>query len=142
MKAIILSSGKGKRMLPLTKDIPKPMLDINGEPLLLNKIKILEVEGVKQYYCNPNFTFKDLCEKSLSLYTYSGEGEKCNQDFVKKISNSKPVYWVYTLLLSPEFDRDDVVLKLKKYGISSGPVHIPNDEYACFKRFHSVVNIH
>ena len=28
-----------------------------------------------------------------------------------------------------------MILKLKKYGISSGPVHIPNDEYACFKRF-------
>ena len=58
---------------------------ILSENISYNKVKILEVEGVKQYYCNPNFTFKDLCEKSLSLYTYSGEGEKCDQDFVKEI---------------------------------------------------------
>ena len=58
---------------------------ILSENISYNKIKILEVEGVKQYYCNPNFTFKDLCEKSLSLYTYSGEGEMCDQGFVKKI---------------------------------------------------------
>ena len=42
MKAIILSSGKGKRMMPLTKDTPKPMLEVNGEPLIAHKIKLLE----------------------------------------------------------------------------------------------------
>ncbi len=52
MKGIILSSGKGKRMMPLTKDTPKPMLDINGEPLLLNKIKILEEIGIEEFLIN------------------------------------------------------------------------------------------
>ena len=52
MKAIILSSGKGKRMLPLTKDIPKPMLDVNGEPLLFNKIKILEKLPIEEIFIN------------------------------------------------------------------------------------------
>ena len=52
MKAIILSSGKGKRMMPLTKETPKPMLDINGEPLLLNKIKILEKASVEEIFIN------------------------------------------------------------------------------------------
>ena len=40
MKVIILSSGKGTRMMPLTKDTPKPMLEINGEYLLENKINL------------------------------------------------------------------------------------------------------
>ena len=52
MKAIILSSGKGKRMMPLTKETPKPMLDINGEPLLLNKINILEQIGIEDIFIN------------------------------------------------------------------------------------------
>ncbi len=52
MKAIILSSGKGKRMMPLTKDTPKPMLDINGVPLLLNKIKILEEISIEKIFIN------------------------------------------------------------------------------------------
>ena len=52
MKAIILSSGKGKRMMPITKDIPKPMLEIHGETLLLNKIKMLEKISIDSIFVN------------------------------------------------------------------------------------------
>lgn len=34
MKAIILAAGEGKRMMPLTKELPKPMLRVLGKPLL------------------------------------------------------------------------------------------------------------
>lgn len=40
-KAILLSAGYGKRLRPLTKNIPKPLLKINGTPLLsiwINKL--------------------------------------------------------------------------------------------------------
>ena len=52
MKAIILSSGKGTRMMPLTKDTPKPMLEVNGEPLIAHKIKLLEDASISEIFIN------------------------------------------------------------------------------------------
>ena len=52
MKAIILSSGKGTRMMPLTKDTPKPMLEVNGEPLIAHKIKLLEDASINEIFIN------------------------------------------------------------------------------------------
>jgi N-acetyl-alpha-D-muramate 1-phosphate uridylyltransferase len=37
--AIILAAGRGLRMMPLTKRIPKPMLDVNGESLISHAIQ-------------------------------------------------------------------------------------------------------
>ena len=52
MKVIILSSGKGTRMMPLTKDTPKPMLEINGEYLLQNKINLCRDSGLDEISIN------------------------------------------------------------------------------------------
>ena len=47
-KAIILGAGFGKRMYPLTKKIPKPLVKVRGVTLLENSIKFLESLGIKQ----------------------------------------------------------------------------------------------
>jgi len=44
MQVVILASGKGKRMGDLTKITPKPMLKINGKPLLEHKLNALPKE--------------------------------------------------------------------------------------------------
>lgn len=41
MKAVILAAGEGKRMGPLTVDIPKPMLRLAGRPLLEHLLESL-----------------------------------------------------------------------------------------------------
>ncbi len=34
MQAIILAAGEGKRLRPLTDDVPKPMIDVQGRPIV------------------------------------------------------------------------------------------------------------
>ena len=41
-QAVILAGGKGLRLYPLTKNCPKPMVDINGYPFIFYIIKELE----------------------------------------------------------------------------------------------------
>ena len=45
-KAIIIAAGPGKRLMPLTKDKPKCMLDINGKTLLQRQIEVFKQCGV------------------------------------------------------------------------------------------------
>ena len=48
-KAIILGAGLGKRMRPITKKIPKPMIKIGNKPIIWHIIKHLSSQGVKQF---------------------------------------------------------------------------------------------
>ena len=47
MQAVILAGGAGTRLLPLTLDTPKPMIDVNGKPFLLYIIEELKEHGIK-----------------------------------------------------------------------------------------------
>ena len=47
-KAVLLAAGRGTRMQSLTDDCPKPMLPLQGRPLLAHQIERLEEAGVRQ----------------------------------------------------------------------------------------------
>src|SRR6185312_12374881 len=49
MKAIILAAGRGTRMRDLTKEIPKPMLKVNGKPILEHIIDGVKTAGIKEF---------------------------------------------------------------------------------------------
>ena len=59
-KAIILGAGFGKRMLPITKKIPKPLVKINGVTLLENSIKFLNSLGIKHIVVNAHYLHKEI----------------------------------------------------------------------------------
>jgi MurNAc alpha-1-phosphate uridylyltransferase len=50
--ALILCAGYGKRLNPLTLDIPKPLLEINEITLLENTINLLQDLGIKKIILN------------------------------------------------------------------------------------------
>ena len=48
MKALILAAGFGERLGPITRSIPKSMVEVNGTPLLVNALNNLTSLGIEE----------------------------------------------------------------------------------------------
>ena len=61
-KAMIFAAGFGKRLIPLTEKIPKPLLQLNGKTLLENSILFLEDCGIKEIVINVHYLADQIIE--------------------------------------------------------------------------------
>jgi MurNAc alpha-1-phosphate uridylyltransferase len=52
MKAMILAAGRGERMRPLTDKPPKPLLPVNGKPMIEYTIEALVIAGFNEIVIN------------------------------------------------------------------------------------------
>lgn len=64
MRAMILAAGLGKRMQPLTANLPKPLLKVRGKPLIEHQIEKLVAAGVSGIVIN-HFYLGDMIEAAL-----------------------------------------------------------------------------
>ena len=65
LKAIVLAGGFAKRLLPLSKDTPKPLLKVGGRPMMDHVVdKVLEV-GVDEVIVSTNLKFNQSFEHWL-----------------------------------------------------------------------------
>jgi dTDP-glucose pyrophosphorylase len=53
--AVIMAGGEGMRLRPITDEIPKPMVDIGGVPLLERQIQRLAKAGLTRVYLSVNY---------------------------------------------------------------------------------------
>ena len=56
--ALIMAGGKGERLYPITKNIPKPLVKIKGKTLLESLIRKLNADGVKNIKISVYHMFK------------------------------------------------------------------------------------
>jgi len=47
-KAVILAGGKGTRLYPVTKEIPKPLLPVNRKPIINYLVDLFYSQGIKE----------------------------------------------------------------------------------------------
>lgn len=52
---VLMAGGKGQRLYPLTRDVPKPMLPIGGVPLLEIILRSLAAQGFVNVYISVNY---------------------------------------------------------------------------------------
>lgn len=69
MKAIIVAGGKGERLKPITANIPKPMVEVNGVPILLHIINLFKKHGITDFIIA-------LCFLPEVITNFFGDGKK------------------------------------------------------------------
>jgi dTDP-glucose pyrophosphorylase len=79
MKAIILAAGIGRRLQPLTEIMPKPMLPINGHPIIKQTLKVLSEHNISQVMIVTGYQQKKLRNFIDSVNCYNLEVKYIDQ---------------------------------------------------------------
>jgi len=95
MQTVILAGGIGKRLMPLTKDVPKPMVPILGRPFLEYQIRWLKSNGIREILLLTGYQgdkiqsyFKDGSSLGVTL-TYSHESNPLGTGGSLKLAEDK-----------------------------------------------------
>ena len=117
---VIMAGGKGERLKPLTNDCPKPMLEINGKPILEIILERAINAGFKNYYISVNYLKHKIKE-------YFNDGSKWGVS-IKYLEESEPLGTCGALSLLPGDLSDDII-------VMNGDV-VTNLDYERFLKFH------
>lgn len=94
----IMAGGKGQRLMPLTKDTPKPMLHVGDKPILEHNIDRLTKFGIKNIYLSVNY----LADK-IKDYFQDGSDKGVN---IQYIEEDKPLGTLGSVKLVESIEND------------------------------------
>lgn len=72
VKVIILGAGQGKRLLPLTSDVPKALLDIHGKTLIERQIEAFAECGVREFAVITGYAARRMDEALAAIASTTG----------------------------------------------------------------------
>lgn len=117
MKAVVLCSGKGKRLYPITKKLPKALININNKRAIHYTLELLKECNIKDVLLIINEKdynlFNDLLKDELNLnITYKIQKElngpleayKLSKDFIK--DDSSILLYSDNLFISKKLTKD------------------------------------
>lgn len=125
MKAVVLAGGKGTRFHPYTFVIPKPLMPIGQDPILLHLIHSFQRSGINQFLISTGY-------QAELIQAYFGNGEKFGAE-IKYFHEEKPMGTAGPLsMMRAEFNPDDY------FFLINGDIYTEThfDEMANFARNH------
>ncbi len=102
IEVIIMAGGKGTRLLPLTENIPKPLVKIQNKAIIEYQIDRLTHFGINDCWISVNH----LSEKIVD-FIEERKFEKINFSFLKE---SKPMGTIGSLNLINQFKKDTILI--------------------------------
>ncbi len=118
--ALLMAGGRGERLRPITDNCPKPLLPVNGKPILEIILEQCIDAGICNFYISVNY----LAEQIIN---YFGNGSKWNVD-IQYLREDIPLGTAGPLKLLPD--------SLEK------PLILINGDVLTKTNFHNVLNYH
>jgi dTDP-glucose pyrophosphorylase/CBS domain-containing protein len=99
---VIMAGGEGKRLRPLTKNCPKPMLPVQGKPMLEILLERCKTAGFGQFYFAVNYLKQQIID-------HFGDGSRWGVD-IHYLEETHPLGTAGALSLLPEIPEDPVLV--------------------------------
>ena len=116
---VIMAGGLGKRLHPYTLDVPKPMLPVNGQPMLESLLYRLSDQGFNNIFISVNY-------RGEQIENYFGDGSEFGVS-ITYIRESSPMGTAGSLSLLPTIDKSILIM--------NGDV-VTNLDYSRVIRYH------
>lgn len=100
--AVIMAGGKGTRLLPLTKNTPKPMLEIGSKPIMEYNIDLLKAYGISNVTISVNYL-------ADQIINYFKEGNKFELN-IQYLKEDKPLGTIGALSKMKDFNNDFILV--------------------------------
>lgn len=100
--AVIMAGGRGERLMPLTKDKPKPMLEISGKPIIERNIDLLATYGIQNMIVTVHYLGDQIKE-------HLGNGKNKELD-ISFVNEEKPLGTLGALKYTNEYKHDDIIV--------------------------------
>mgnify|MGYP003627124788 CR=1 FL=1 len=102
-RAVIMAGGKGTRLYPLTRDLPKPMIELAGRPILELIVEGLVTRGITHIYLSVHY-------RAEIIKDHFGDGSRFGVT-IEYLEETKPLGTAGALRLLPD-DIDTPILMM------------------------------
>lgn len=142
---LLMAGGRGRRLMPLTENCPKPLIEINGKPLLEIILEQCINAGINNFYISVHYL-------SQKIIDYFGNGEKWSVK-ITYIHEEKPLGTAGALhLLKGEINdpllimNGDILTKINIgqfinfHNNNNADISLSGSEY-CYKSPYGVIDV-
>lgn len=140
--AVILAAGLGKRIIEISKDIPKGFIEINGNSLIHRSIRLLKKSGIENIFIVTGYKkefFENLSEDFENIFTVNNSDYKTTGSFgsflkLKDHINNSFILLesdiLYDIKILEELinDERDNVISTSDYTYSGDEVYVEDNE--------------